>query len=225
MVAQAATGEAKPGPLSRFVRVLYSVEVDEVRVWIVSEDPLARSGLASLLSTQEGLSIVGQGTPEEAGALPPAASVVVWDLGGGTPERIPDGGDVPILALLSEEFQAGEALAAGARGVCLRDTDPERLAAALRAVAHGLVVLDEASAETALKPPSRTPALVEELTPREIEVLGLLSEGLSNKAIALRLSISDQTVKFHVNAILGKLGAESRTEAVVLAARLGIVAL
>jgi DNA-binding NarL/FixJ family response regulator len=64
---------------------------------------------------------------------------------------------------------------------------------------------------------------VEELTPRETEVLQLLADGLTNKAIAQRLGISDHTVKFHVNAVLGKLGAQSRTEAVVRATRLGLL--
>jgi DNA-binding NarL/FixJ family response regulator len=66
---------------------------------------------------------------------------------------------------------------------------------------------------------------VEDLTPRELEVLGLLAEGLPNKAIGLRLGISEHTVKFHVNAVLGKLGAQSRTEAVVRATRLGLILL
>jgi DNA-binding NarL/FixJ family response regulator len=67
------------------------------------------------------------------------------------------------------------------------------------------------------------PATVEHLTPREQEVLQLLAQGLSNKLIAGRLGISDHTVKFHLNAILGKLGAQSRTEAIAQAARLGLV--
>ena len=66
---------------------------------------------------------------------------------------------------------------------------------------------------------------VEDLTPRELEVVQLLAEGLPNKAIAKRLGVSDHTIKFHVNAILGKLGAQSRTEAVVRATRLGLIVL
>ena len=84
--------------------------------------------------------------------------------------------------------------------------------------------------QTLLQPPGPSPArdpadLVEELTPRETEVLQLLADGLTNKAIAQRLGISDHTVKFHVNAVLGKLGAQSRTEAVVRASRLGLLQL
>jgi DNA-binding NarL/FixJ family response regulator len=89
-----------------------------------------------------------------------------------------------------------------------------------------LIALDPALADVVQ--PSRDllpqpPA--EELTPRELEVLQLLAEGLSNKAIAYRLDISEHTVKFHVNAILGKLSAQSRTEAVVQATRLGLIIL
>ena len=69
------------------------------------------------------------------------------------------------------------------------------------------------------------PVASELLTARELQVLALLAEGLANKAIAARLGISDHTVKFHVNAILGKLGAESRTEAVTRAARAGLLIL
>ena len=68
-------------------------------------------------------------------------------------------------------------------------------------------------------------ALVEPLTPRELEVLRLMAEGLPNKTIAARLEISEHTVKFHVNTILGKLGVASRTEAVVRATRLGLILL
>ena len=69
------------------------------------------------------------------------------------------------------------------------------------------------------------PSFVEALTPRELEVLDLLAQGLSNKAIAVRLSISDQTVKFHVSSICGKLGAANRTDAVRRAARGGLLIL
>jgi DNA-binding NarL/FixJ family response regulator len=88
-----------------------------------------------------------------------------------------------------------------------------------------LVVFDPS---LALEPsPARDPSLtlVEDLTPRETEVLQLLADGLTNKAIAQRLGISDHTVKFHVNSVLGKLGAQSRTEAVVRASRLGLLLL
>jgi two-component system nitrate/nitrite response regulator NarL len=91
------------------------------------------------------------------------------------------------------------------------------------AVAHGLVAVEETVAES-LRPRVAAPP-AEALTPREREVLQLLSQGLSNKQIAQALRISEHTVKFHVNAILGKLGVQGRTEAVVQAARLGLITL
>jgi len=90
----------------------------------------------------------------------------------------------------------------------------------------GRSFVEETLAHTVMRPrPPRPAALVEPLTPRESEVLQLLAQGLPNKAIAERLRISDHTAKFHVNAILGKLGAQTRTEAIVHAARLGLVLL
>jgi two-component system, NarL family, nitrate/nitrite response regulator NarL len=188
----------------------------------------------TLLDGPSGVEAAGQSETRAdlAAAVEAAgADVVAWDVG-----PLPRGGfdrlrdlasrDVPILAVLWTEEQAAEALAAGARGLLLRDTDAEPLAAALRGLARGLVVLDPALAPALLRPRLAPPeAPVETLTPREVEVLQLLSQGLSNRGIAGRLGISDHTAKFHVTAILGKLGAGSRAEAVVQAVRLGLVVL
>ena len=89
----------------------------------------------------------------------------------------------------------------------------------------GLVVLDEEFASTAIAPRPTRPAGSEELTPRERDVLSLLVQGKSNRQIAERLGISEHTAKFHVTAVLQKMGAQTRTEAVVKAARLGLVVL
>jgi len=119
---------------------------------------------------------------------------------------------------------AANAYAAGARGLLLRDADGQALAGALAATRAGLVALDPIVAEALV--PTREPTLPAlELTPRESQVLGRLSDGLSNKEIAAKMWISDHTVKFHVNAILQKLGASTRTEAVVSAARRGLITL
>jgi len=163
--------------------------------------------------------------------------VWLWDLGwdpGPTLERlgVQQGSALPRLvapaavALVANESQAHAAWAAGLRSLLLRDAETPRLLAALEAAAQGLVVLDPALA-TAVKPNTENPPLppVEPLTPRELQVLRLLAEGLPNKAIAQRLDISEHTVKFHVNAILGKLGVGSRTEAVIHATRLGLILL
>jgi DNA-binding NarL/FixJ family response regulator len=208
--------------------------VDDLRVLVVADDPLARTGLASLLTDRLGYSVVSQvaGDADLASAFEVyRPDVVVWDLGWrSTPawESLADLVDIdlPIVALLADETHAAEAWIAGVRGLLLRDADPDGLMAGLTAVAQGLVVIHP-SLTTALMPTGdQMPgSLDEELTPRELEVLQLLAEGLPNKNIALRLGISEHTVKFHVNAILGKLSAQSRTEAVVRATRLGLIIL
>jgi two-component system, NarL family, nitrate/nitrite response regulator NarL len=177
--------------------------------------------------------------------------LVLWDLGW-SPESalarlaVFHPGSLPVAVLLPAGIsaaQARSAWAAGARALLLRDADGLRLAAALAALLQGFAVV--APDIAALLLPAPAPALppdgtstgeddwraeegaglVEELTPRELQVLRLLAQGLPNKAIAQALSISEHTVKFHVNAILGKLAVQSRTEAVVRATRLGLILL
>ena len=208
--------------------------MEPVRVLLVSDDALARTGLASLLATQEGISVIARlGTGEDFGlaARETVADVAVCDLGAGARrdlDRIAElrRAGLPVVALASDAAEAREAWAAGARGVLFRDREATGLAAGVWAVSRGLTVLEPEVVEPGrrLRSPAAT-APVEPLTARELEVLQLLSEGLSNKAIAGRLDISDHTAKFHVNAILGKLGVQSRTEALVQAARLGLVVL
>jgi two-component system, NarL family, response regulator YdfI len=120
-------------------------------------------------------------------------------------------------------------LHAGIRAALPGDISPDQLVAALHAASSGLLVLHPSHANEALPagsaPTRALDELAETLTRRELEVLQMLASGLSNKEIAARLSISEHTVKFHVAAILGKLGASSRTEAVSLAIRRGLVLL
>jgi DNA-binding NarL/FixJ family response regulator len=204
--------------------------VDPLRLLVMSADPLARGGLSALLAAVPGLAVVEQAAPgrEPRASLGRSApEVAAFDLGPGDAFAGPLrdlSARLPVVALLAAEPQAAEALAAGARGALFRDAPAERVAAALAAVARGLTVLDAGLAASVFRAPP-APALDEPLTPRELEVLGLLAEGLPNKAIAARLGISEHTAKFHVNAILGKVGAESRSEAIVRAARLGLVVL
>ena len=208
--------------------------MDETRVLIVADDPLARAGLATLLADAAGIAVVGQigsqdGLDEALAVYRP--DVIAWDAGwdtGAALERVAELGDgaPPVVTLISDASPGLEAWQAGARGILDRAAGLERLASALQAVARGAVVVDPDVARGLLPSRERAPAPpVEDLTPREVEVLGLLAEGLPNKTIAERLGISDHTVKFHVNAILGKLGAESRTEAVIRATRLGLILL
>ena len=199
---------------------------------MVADDPLARGGLAAIVRSQ-GFEVVGPASADEAGRaalFSPRPDLVVWDVGDDVAtltdrlkEWEPEG--LPVVALVADEPGAVEALGAGAQGALFRSVEPERLVAALHAAANGLVVLEEAMA-TALRPrPLAASPPAEALTRRETEVLQLLSLGLSNKEIASRLAVSEHTAKFHVNAILGKLGAQSRTDAVVRAARMGLLIL
>ncbi len=203
-----------------------------LRVLIVAGDALARAGLAAQLSEQPGVIIVGQVglspdlAPEIEAYRP---SVLTWDLGwepvsaleylSGLPDDAP-----PVLALLSDGTNAAVAWSAGARGLLLRDAGPERIVSALAALQQGLTVLDPALPPGFSRGAS-IPADSVSLTPRELETLRLMADGLTNKAMADRMGISENTVKFHVNGVLGKLDAQSRTEAVAKGARMGLILL
>jgi DNA-binding NarL/FixJ family response regulator len=199
--------------------------VPPLRILVVSDDPLARAGIVARLAGRAELDVAGESGSAEAAAtaiaLAPAA--ILWDVGPNGAELPAEDGRLPVVALAADEAAAADALRAGARAVLSRGAPADAVAAALAAAARGLSVLDPAVAAGWIRPPEDGPA--EGLTARETEVLGLLAEGLSNKGIAARLGISEHTAKFHVNAILAKLGAESRAAAIVKAARLGLVAL
>ena len=205
------------------------------RVLVVAEDPLARAGLAALLSAEDTLVVAGRSAPDED--LPAAVEalqpdVIAWDLGwqgeNGLARLAESSLGAPVVALVSEEADAWAALEASAAGALRRNADGPRIAAGLVAAAANMIVVDAEYARTVRArratplPPDaprseEEPPLLEELTSRELEVLRLLAEGLPNKTIAQRLDVSEHTVKFHVNSLLGKLGAASRTEAVVRA--------
>ena len=206
---------------------------DTLRLAVAADDPLARAGLAAILASLPDCLVVAQGGSDlaaevAAGVSDAPTDVIVWDVGWGAAERDSEERlDVatPVLALVADDESAALAWRLGCRGLLPRQADAEQLAAAVMAVAAGLVVLAPALA-VALSPGEETNDVAfSDLTPRELEVLRLVTEGLTNKAIAQRLAISDHTVKFHVNAILSKLGAQSRTDAVVRATRLGLIAL
>jgi DNA-binding NarL/FixJ family response regulator len=138
------------------------------------------------------------------------------------------GGPVVLLVRNPAPEAIGEALRAGVRAVLPSSLPGSEIVKAVDAAASGLVVLDGPGLEMLLRAPSTVSiggaeGLLEALTPREIEVLRLLAAGLGNKEIASRLRISDHTVKFHVASVMGKLGASSRTEAVTLGIRHGLV--
>lgn len=199
--------------------------MDELRVLIMADDPLARGGLTALLSNH--CTIVGQAAPDIDALAVYSPNVLLWDIGweaSDVPETAEDFVEtaVPIVMLLPDDSFATQVWAAGVQGVLLRDSSLEHVLAALNAVYHGLMVLDPMLSSSPIL--ARPLVLESDLTSREIEVLHLLAEGSANRAIAQQLGISEHTVKFHINAIMSKLHAQSRTEAVVQAIKLGLIA-
>jgi len=217
-----------------------------IKVMVVADDPDERSDLAALVSAEADCVVVAAHASGDdlatTGGAPP--DVIVWDLGD-DPEagltRMADAEDmqVPIVALVQDDRDGIRALARGAAGVLAGPADPERIVLAARTVLGGLVAMDPAivadvaagarqdaaGEELPGGRPSIEDAPLEALTRREHDVLRLMAEGLGNKQIAERLGITEHTAKFHVHTILGKLGTQSRTEAVVSAARLGLIAI
>lgn len=213
-----------------------------ITVAIVSDDSLVDAALRARLR--------GGGEPGPLLSLvedPRRAAVLVWDA------RVVEHDDegLPVLPIAAREAAPARPgqpsapapnlvallpdgdvdplplLAAGVRGLVARDASPSRLRAAIEAVHRGLTVLDEDPGDALIaawspEPTPRRPA-VDALTPREREVLTLLADGLSNRAIGDALGISAHTVKFHVDGLLDKLSARSRTHAVVEAVRRGLL--
>ena len=211
-----------------------------IRVFLIATSPLARAALQSRLKAQS-VEIVGSATSIDAlgGDLSDSqADVLLVDAAGEPSESMIESlvdsdlaAEIPIV-LLSEAASpvaSVQAVQAGIRAVLPNEVSTDQLAAALQAAAAGLVVFHPAeipAAFPAVAPASQPLAeLPEPLTRREREVLQMLAAGLANKEIAARLNISDHTAKFHVAAILGKLGAATRTEAVALGIRRGLVLL
>jgi two-component system, NarL family, nitrate/nitrite response regulator NarL len=214
--------------MTRNPQLAISAQTDPVRVSLHTDDPLLRAGLASLI---EG----GQPLPVQV-VEPKDAEVTLWDAGTDPTQvlarlaQIDRTSSIPVVAVVSDPSHATPAIAAGARGVVMRDQVHSGLHAALVAVKSGLTVLDTELAAHLVQHQNKAPKIEGkgngsrgELTSRELQVVQLLAEGLSNKLIADRLGISDHTAKFHVNGVMAKLGASTRTEAVVEAVRRGVV--
>lgn len=191
-----------------------------LRVGVLSADPLLGGALAAALRATPGVDAFALAAADEADQA--GADVLLQDLGpagGATTGEAP----VPVLVMAPDAGSAGRALAAGVGGAVRRTADAASLLPALEAVASGLLVVDH-SWRSLLATPAPV-AADWPLSGREQEVLELMAEGLSNKEIGSRLFVSANTVRFHVRAILEKLGAASRTEAVVLGARTGLLLL
>ncbi len=203
-----------------------------IRILIIAEDPLVRGGLGKTIGEDPSFQIVGslavnQFNADDVELFRP--DILVWDTGwnsGNVQDALEEFQELttPLLVLVSDLQSANTIWSPNLHGMVFRDVSSNRLFAALAAISQGISVFDtEISAQWFINRLADVPSLIEALTDRESEVLGLLAEGLPNKAIARQLGISDHTVKFHVNSIMGKLGAQSRTDAVVRATRLGII--
>lgn len=212
------------------IRSVYNASVEPIRILLAAPDPLARSGLALLLADSDLVDVAVQIDSallwaDEAALY--AVAVVLLDVGRDTEINI-DILDVPVpvVAIVPDEEAASAVWSHGIRAVIGRSVSADSLAAALVAAAHEFVVIDPEFVAALVPDSAESDDLpLEPLTPREAEVLAKLADGLTNKAIAQALHISDHTVKFHVNAVLTKLDAQSRTEAVVNALRAGLLSL
>jgi len=220
-----------------------------ISVFIVAASPLARSGLENLLVARQ-IEIAGSvahldeldhrldDAPAEVILVDSTGEPVEAFLGSLAASGLASDFSVVVLVEPAALAAASAALREGVRAVLPNDVSPEQLVAAVQAAASGLLVLHPgqvpaqvtangfASGSTSGRARARElgePA--EPLTPRESEVLQMLASGLVNKEIAAKLAISDHTVKFHVASILGKLGAATRTEAVSIGIRRGLVLL
>jgi DNA-binding NarL/FixJ family response regulator len=212
-----------------------------IRVCVVDDQTLVRQGIRSLLGLAEDIEVVGEATDgEEALALlgRTEVDVVLLDV------RMPRLDGIGVLRALSAEassppcivlttFDEDElvlrAVAAGARGFLLKDVSLEQLTAAIRAVADGGSIINPAVTARVLRGISRLGAdfdslpVPDELTKRELEIVGMMAAGYSNREIAKACFVAEGTIKNHISSILSKLGVRDRTRAVLRALHLGLI--
>jgi len=207
-----------------------------IRVLVIAPSIVVRTGLEALITTDPTISVIGTSASLDTVIQPIEplqADVILLDWSGQEDESIlmSDTSFQAAIVLLVDDLPKGtiaELLRAGVRGVISNEATATEMVGAIAAVAAGLTVLHPDVMETLLpvlpattRPLPETP--IQALTSREVEVLGMLAEGLGNKTIARRLTISEHTVKFHISSIFSKLNASSRTEAVILGARQGLI--
>ncbi|HEV3220078.1 MAG TPA: response regulator transcription factor [Candidatus Acidoferrales bacterium] len=205
-----------------------------IRVLIKASSPVVKAGLESLLRSFPQLQVIDELSDEldssDSLLTDSRPDVVLAETDNGESaaeviESLEDG--TPLILLVRDPAAvSADAFRRGVRAVLPSNLSGPQIAAVIQTVAAGLGVFDPGAVEQfpALHAASESAErLPEPLTPREIEVLRAMAEGLANKEIAARLGISENTIKFHVASVMGKLGAGSRTEAVMLGIRHGIV--
>jgi DNA-binding NarL/FixJ family response regulator len=218
-----------------------------IRVLLVDDQQLVRTGFRMILADEEGIEVVGEAADgkaavEAAGRLRP--NVVIMDIrmpvmdGVEATRRLVQSGDgagdgphILILTTFDADEHVVEAIRAGASGFLLKDTTPEAFVEAVRTVAAGEALLAPSVTRRLLDrfrdrfpgAPDPRDARLEPLTEREREVLTLVARGLSNREIADRLTLAEPTVKAHVSHVLLKLDLRDRAQAVVLAYDVGLV--
>ncbi len=198
-----------------------------VRVALVDDHPVVRAGMRALVDGQEDLAVVGEASDAHSAEQLVAAvrpDVVLMDLNLGTGpggaevtarlRALPDPPRVLVLTTYDTEADILGAIDAGASGYLLKDAPPDELFRAIRGTARGEVVLAPAVAARLVKR-AASPGPV--LTEREVEILGLLATGLSNRELAKRLFVSEATVKSHLSHIYTKLEVDTRAAAVARA--------
>ena len=214
-----------------------------IRVLIADDHELMRNGLRAILDAQQDIEVVGEaehGALAVENAIRLHPDVVIMDIrmprldGIEATKRLALQGEKAPKVLVLTTFDLDEyvyqALRAGAAGYLLKDTPPRQLAEAVRTIAAGESLLAPAVTKRLIeryvsRPPGDTARRERfaELTERELEVLQLITRGLSNAEIGARLFLSEATVKTHVTRILSKLGVRDRVQAVVLAYETGLV--
>jgi NarL family two-component system response regulator LiaR len=225
--------------------------MDKIRVLVADDHTLFRKGVRRMVETEEDMEVVGEAATgrealEQARELMP--DVVLMDIRMPEPLASAPGQhagqaldgieaarilcrEMPHIGIIfvtmsQEDELVFRGLQAGGRGYILKDADPETMLRAIRAVSHGESLLGPTIAERVMRqftaPPGKQAPLVDELTPREQEVLTLIAGGLCNKDIAGELSISEKTVKNHINNIFSKLHLYDRSQAMLYAIRKGL---
>jgi DNA-binding NarL/FixJ family response regulator len=211
-----------------------------IRVLLADDQALVRAGFRMILRAEPDIEVVGEAgqgleAVELARALEP--DVVLMDLrmpeldGIQATRRIVDGAEGPrvlVLTTFDLDEYVYEALRAGASGFLLKDAPEEQLVAGIKVVADGGSLFAPAVTKRLIErfagtAPAQMPAVLADLTPREVEVLRLVARGLANAEIASELVVSEHTAKTHVAHILQKLDARDRVQAVVLAYESGLV--